>query len=465
MAEEYDVIVIGAGPGGYVAAIRSGQLGLKTLLIEKENHLGGTCLNEGCIPSKTLLYYSEQLYQDKHHRNKYGLEFSDLNLNFNKLMQTKGGVVKGLNMGISSLLKKNKVTHKVGHAQFNTAHEIEISGQNKEIVRGKNIIIATGSKPRALPHLPFDEKVVLSSTGALGLAHIPKKMIVIGAGVIGLELGSVYKRLGAEVVFVEALSHVGGNLDPMLSSALQKSLTKQGLQFHLNYQVTHAEKKGETVLIIANNEKGEKIELQADVALVSIGRVPHSEDLNLSAAGIEKNEKGFIIINNQLQTTAANVYAIGDVVDGPMLAHKASEEGVAVVEKIAGHSPSVNYLAIPNVIYTSPEVATVGFTANEAQKRGLKVKIGQFPFLANSRAHCVDAKDGLVLVIAEETTDRIVGMHVMSEHAGEMIALGSLAIEMGVTAKKLGSLCFAHPTFSEAIKEAALAVHKEAIHY
>lgn len=465
MSEEYDVIVIGAGPGGYVAAIRAGQLGLKTLLIEKENNLGGTCLNEGCIPSKTLLYYSEQLYQDKFHRNKFGLEFSDLTLNFDKLMQTKGGVIKGLNMGIGSLLKKNKVTHKVGRAQFKSANEIEISGQSQESVRGKNIIIATGSRPRALPNLPFDEKIVLSSTGALSLPQVPKKMVVIGAGVIGLEMGSVYKRLGAEVIFVEAMSQIGGQLDPALSAALQKTLTKQGLQFHLNHKVVSAEKKGNGVWINAENDKGAKVEIQADVALVSIGRVPYTEELNLEAAGIQKNEKGFITINNQLQTSAENVYAIGDVVDGTMLAHKASEEGVAVVEKITGHKPSLNYLAIPNVIYTSPEIATVGFTVKEAEGHGLKVKVGNFPFLANSRAHCVDAKEGLVLVIAEEQTDRIVGMHIMSEHAGEMIAIGSLAIEMGVTAKKLGSLCFAHPTFSEAIKEAALAVHKEAIHF
>ena len=465
MSEEYDVIVIGAGPGGYVAAIRSAKLGLKTLLIEKESHLGGTCLNVGCIPSKTLLYYSEQFYEDQSHRTKYGLEFSDMKMNFDKLMQTKGGVIKGLNMGIGGLLKKNKVTHKIGCARFKSSTEIEIEGKDAGAVTGKNIIIATGSSPRDLPNLPFDETTVISSTGALSLKSVPKKLAVIGAGVIGLELGSVYQRLGAEVVFIEALDHVGGNLDAAISKALQKTLEKQGLKFHLSHKVTKAEKKESGVQIDAESNNGEKLQIEADVVLVSIGRSPYTDELNLEAAGIEKDDRGFIKINNQLETSAKNVYAIGDVVDGPMLAHKASEEGVAVAEKIAGHNPSVNYLAIPNVMYTAPEVATVGFTAEEAKGHGLKVKVGNFPFLANSRAHCVDAKDGMVIVVAEEETDRILGLHIMSEHAGEMIAIGSLALEMGVTAKKLGQLCFAHPTFSEAIKEAALAVHKEAIHF
>ena len=463
MSEEYDVIVIGAGPGGYVAAIRCGKLGLKTLIIEKENNLGGTCLNVGCIPSKTLLYYSEQFYEDQNHRNKHGLEFSNMKMNHEKLMETKGGVIKGLNMGIGGLLKKNKVTHKVGLAKFKSDHEIEIAG--KEVVHGKNIIIATGSMPRALPGLPFDEETMISSTGALSLKSVPKKLAVIGAGVIGLELGSVYKRLGSDVVFVEAIDHIGGNLDPAISKALQKSLEKQGLEFHLNHKVTKAEKKGSKVHIEAEAQSGEKKEIDANVVLISIGRTPFTDQLNLEAAQIEKDDKGFIKINNQLQTSKPHIYAIGDVVDGPMLAHKASEEGVAVAEKIAGHSPSVNYLAIPNVTYTSPEVATVGLTAKEAQAHGLQVKVGNFPFLANSRAHCVDAKDGMVIVVADEKSDRILGLHIMSEHAGEMIAVGSLALEMGVTAKKLGQLCFAHPTFSEAIKEAALAVHKEAIHF
>lgn len=465
MSDEYDVIIIGAGPGGYVAAIRSGQLGLKTLLIEKESNVGGTCLNVGCIPSKTLLYYSEQLYENQHHRIKYGLEFSNMQMNVDKLMQTKSGVIKGLNMGVSSLLRKNKVTHKVGRASFIGPHEIAIDGKDAGHFKAKHIIIATGSQPRALPSLPFDEVQVVSSTGALSLKEPPKKMIVIGAGVIGLELGSVYKRLGSQVTFIETLDHIGGNLDPQLSTALYKSLQKQGLEFLLSTKVTHAEKKNGHIEISAETTSKEIKHLQADVVLVSIGRVPYTQDLGLEKVGIEKDRQGFIIINNGLETSVKNVYAIGDVVTGPMLAHKASEEGVAVVEKIAGHSPHINYVAIPNVIYTAPEVATVGFTAKEAENMGLTVKVGSFPFLANSRAHCVDAKDGLVIVVADSETDRVLGLHIMSEHAGEMIALGSLAIEMKVTAKQLGNLCFAHPTFSEAIKEAALAVHKSAIHF
>lgn len=463
MSEEYDVIVIGAGPGGYVAAIRAGQLGLKTLLIEKENHLGGTCLNVGCIPSKTLLYYSEQLFADQNHRSKHGLEFSDMKINFPKLMQTKGSVIKGLNMGIGSLLKKNKVSHKIGHATFTSPHEVKIG--NQESAKGKHFIIATGSSPIPLPNLPFDEKTVISSTGALSLESIPKRLAVIGAGVIGLELGSVYKRLGSKVSFVEALDSIGGGLDPAISKALHKSLSSQGLEFNLGYRVEKVEKKQEAYSILAKNSKGEEKHIEADVVLVSIGRKPYTENLGLEKANVKVDEKGRIQINNQFQTASEHIFAIGDVVDGPMLAHKASEEGVAVVEKIAGKKSSVNYLTIPNVIYTAPEVATVGFTTQEAEKHGLKTKVGAFPFLANSRAHCVDAKEGLVMVVADEATDRVLGLHIMSEHAGEMIAIGSLAIEMKATAHQLGQLCFPHPTFSEAIKEAALAVHKEAIHF
>lgn len=462
MSEEFDVIVIGAGPGGYVAAIRAAQLGFKTLIVEKENHLGGTCLNVGCIPSKTLLYYSEQLYQDQSHRSKFGLEFSQIAMNFPKLMQTKLGVIKGLNMGIGGLFKKNKITHKLGLASFKSANQLQIG---QEIVTGKHIIIATGSEPKALPFLPFDEQSVVSSTGALGLKEVPKKLVVIGAGVIGLELGSVYKRLGSQVVFIEALDRIGGNLDATISQTLLKSMQKQELEFYLSHKVVKAEKRGAEHVITAQSAGGENKEFAADVVLVSIGRSPYTKDLNLDAAGIQKEANGCIKINGQLQTSAQNVYAIGDVVDGPMLAHKASEEGVAVVEKIAGKNAHVNYISIPNVIYTSPEVATVGFSLESAQKHGIDAIMGSFPYLANSRAHCVDAKEGLVQVIVEKSTDRVIGMNIMSEHAGEMIALGSLAIEMGVTAKKLGALCFAHPTFSEAIKEAALAVHKEAIHF
>lgn len=463
MSEEYDVVVIGAGPGGYVAAIRSGQLGLKTLLVEKDNNLGGTCLNVGCIPSKTLLYYSEQLFADQNHRKKHGLEFSEIKMNFQKLMQTKGSVIQGLNMGIGSLLKKNKVAHKVGHASFISSSEITIS--DKERIKGKHFIIATGSYAKALPNLPFDEKTVISSTGALSLESVPKTLAIVGAGVIGLELGSVYKRLGSKVTFVEALDSIGGGLDPALAKALHKSLSSQGLEFHLGHQVEKVEKKEGGYSILAKNSKGEQKQIDADVVLVSIGRAPYTENLGLEKADVKLDDRGRIQVNNQFQTSSQHIFAIGDVVDGPMLAHKASEEGVAVVEKIAGKKSSVNYLTIPNVIYTAPEVATVGFTPQEAEKHGLKTKVGSFPFLANSRAHCVDAKEGLVMVVADEKTDRVLGLHIMSEHAGEMIALGSLAIEMKVTAQQLGQLCFPHPTFSEAIKEAALAVHKEAIHF
>lgn len=466
MAHECDLLIIGAGPGGYVAALRAGKLGLKTIIVEKENNLGGTCLNVGCIPSKTLLYYSEQLFEDLKHRSKYGLEFQELSFNFSKLMQTKLGVVKGLNMGIGGLLKRNKVTHLVGTASFKGPNEVEVTSVNGvETVQAKNIVIATGSEPITLPSLPLDEKTILSSSGALSLEKVPESLVVIGAGVIGLELGSVYNRLGSKVTFVEALDRIGGNLQPEIAGALQKTLTKQGLSFHLSHKFISQEKKGEEYLITLENSNKEKVEITGSAILVSIGRKPYTKGLDLDKAGIQLDDKGRIAINPSFQTSVSHIYAIGDVVEGPMLAHKASEEGVAVVEKIAGQHPKVNYLTIPNVMYTQPEVATVGFTAEEAKAHGLSIKMGSFPFLANSRAHCVDAKEGLVQILVDENTDAIVGMHIMSEHAGEMIALGALAIEKKVTAKELGALCFPHPTFSEAIKEAALDVHKEAIHF
>ncbi|MCH9633673.1 MAG: Dihydrolipoyl dehydrogenase [Chlamydiae bacterium] len=466
MAHECDLLVIGAGPGGYVAALRAGKLGLKTILVEKENNLGGTCLNVGCIPSKTLLYYSEQLFEDKNHRSKHGLEFQDLSLNFSTLMQTKLGVVKGLNMGIGGLLKRNKVQHFVGTASFKSPTEVILQSENEtQSIHAKHVIIATGSTPISLPSLPIDEKKIISSSGALSLESVPKNLVIIGAGVIGLELGSVYNRLGSQVTFVEALDHIGGNLQPEISSALHKTLTKQGLKFLLSHKFVSQERKGDSFQLTLNDSKGEVVQIDSDVILVSIGRKPYTEGLNLESAGIQSDEKGRVQINPSFQTSQSHIYAIGDVVEGPMLAHKASEEGVAVVEKIAGSQPKVNYLTIPNVMYTQPEVASVGFTAEEAKAHGLNPKIGKFPFMANSRAHCVDAKEGLVQIIVDEASDIIIGMHIMSEHAGEMIAIGSLAIEKKVTAKELGALCFPHPTFSEAIKEAALDVHKETIHF
>ncbi len=466
MTNEYDLIVIGAGPGGYVAALRASKLGLKTAIIEKENNLGGTCLNVGCIPSKTLLYYSEQLFENQKHRPQKGLEFEGLKMNFPRLMKTKEGVVKGLNMGVAGLLKRGKVNHFFGLATFKNSKEIEVdSSKGKERLSAKHILIATGSEPIELPGLEFDEKTIISSTGALALEKVPKKMIVIGAGVIGLELGSVYNRLGAEVEFVEALDHIGGNLQPEVSQTLEKILAKQGLKFHLSHRYKSAKKEGGQVTLEIENSKKEKVNLSAEVVLVSVGRKPYTEGLGLEQVGIALDDRGKIKVNGFFQTSQPSIYAIGDVIDGPMLAHKASEEGVAVVEQIAEKNPQVHYLAIPNVIYTQPEVATVGFTTQEAKALGLTPKVGKFPFLGNSRAHCVDAKEGLALVVADEKTDAVIGMHIVSEHAGEMIALGALAIKKHVTAKELGALCFPHPTFSEAIKEAALDVHKEAIHF
>lgn len=466
MAIQCDLLVIGAGPGGYVAAIRASQLGMKVVLVEKENHLGGTCLNEGCIPSKTLLYYSEQLFEDQTHRNKKGLQFDHMSIDFAKLMQTKSSVVKGLNMGIAGLLKRGKIQHLQGQASFKTEQQVEVKTANgTEIIEPKKTLIATGSKQVELPGLPFDEKRIISSKGALELSEVPKKMVVIGAGVIGLELGSVYNRLGAEVTFVEALDRVGGDLAPEIGSALHKIMTKQGLKFHLSHRFKEAIVGSDQITLKVEDTSNEVKELQADVVLVCVGRNPFTQGLGLENTSVKLDEKGRIEVDGTFKTAADSIFAIGDVIDGPMLAHKASEEGVALVEQLAGHHPKVNYLAVPNVIYTLPEVATVGFTKEQAIKQGFTPKVGQFPFMANSRAHCVDAKDGLALIVTDEKTDVILGMHLICEHAGEMIALGALAIKKKVTARELGALCFPHPTFSEAIKEAALAVHKEAIHF
>ncbi len=466
MEESFDVIIIGAGPAGYVTAIRAAQLGMKTLVIEKEARLGGTCLNIGCIPSKTLLHYSALFHENRKESPQSGISCGDLRFDLSQLMATKKGVVKGLNMGIASLFKKNKIVHRTGNARFLAGDQIEIAEEGgKKVYGGKRIIIATGSAPKSLPDLPFDEKTIVSSTGALSLEKIPEKMVVIGAGVIGLELGSVYHRLGAQVTFIEAASSVGGNLDTEIAAALLKSLTKRGMVFHLGTKLVSAKKDGEKHLLEIESPGKENRTIGADVVLVSVGRKAYTEGLNCEEVGIQKDEFGRIRVNNDFQTALPNVYAVGDVVEGPMLAHKASEEGVALIEKIAGRRSSVNYVTIPNVLYTSPEVATVGFTSAEAEKHGFRPKTGSFPFLANSRAHCVDAKEGLVRIVVDETSDKILGLHIMSEHAGEMIALGALAIEKQVTAKELGALCFPHPTFSEAIKEAALDVHREAIHF
>ncbi|MBU6383786.1 MAG: dihydrolipoyl dehydrogenase [Verrucomicrobia bacterium] len=434
----YDVVVIGSGPGGYVAAIRAAQLGLKTACIEKNKTLGGTCLNVGCIPSKVLLHDSER------------------SSNFAKIMQRKTDVVSSFTGGIEFLFKKNKIDWIRGSATLKTPHTISVEGQT---VDAKQIILATGSEAVSLPFLPFDEKKILSSTGALALSSVPKKMLVVGAGIIGVELGSVYKRLGSEVVFIEFLDRICPAFDSALSKALLKSLTHQGMTFHLSHKVMKAE--GTTLTV--QGPSGET-KFAADVVLVAVGRRPFSTGLGLEAVGIQKDPKGFVQIDGSFRTSQPNIYAIGDLVDGPMLAHKAEEEGIAVAEIIAGHHPTIHYIAIPNVAYTHPEVAAVGLTEEEVKAKQIPYKVSQFPFKANSRARCIDDEEGFVKMLAHTPTGRILGVHMIGPNVSELIAEAVLAIQLKATANQLADTCFAHPTLSEAVKEAALGLFKAPIH-
>ncbi|MDJ0652133.1 MAG: dihydrolipoyl dehydrogenase [Simkaniaceae bacterium] len=456
MTESFDLIVIGAGPGGYVAAIRAAQLGLKTACIDKEKALGGTCLNSGCIPSKCLLHSSEMYADILHNAKAHGIEASP-QVNFSQMMKRKGEVMSGLNRGIAALFKKNKVTSMTGAATFKDPHTLTVGGMEYS---AKNFILATGSEPIPLPFLPFDEKTILSSTGALTLQEVPKKIIIVGAGIIGVELGSVYSRLGTEVHFVEFLDKICPTLDAAISKTLQQTLTKQGLTFHLSSKVASGEitKSGVTLLI----EGGAF--LRADKVLLAIGRRPYTQNLGLETVQIRPDKRGFIPIDANFRTTQPHIYAIGDLVDGPMLAHKASEEGYAVAELLAGKMPHIDYIAMPSVVYTHPEVGAVGLTEQEAKAKNIPIKIGQFPFKANSRARCVGDDLGFVKLIAHAQTQTLIGAHIISAHAGELIAEATLALQTGATAFDLAHSCYAHPTLSEALKEAALALIAQPIH-
>jgi dihydrolipoamide dehydrogenase len=453
---KYDVVVIGSGPGGYVAAIRAAQLGLKTACIEKGKTLGGTCLNVGCIPSKALLHSSELFYKMQREGAAHGLACQHLSFDFAKMMDRKEKVIAGFTQGIAGLFKKNKIDWIQGHGKLKSPHEIEVGGQ---VYEADSIILATGSEPIPLPFLPFDEKKILSSTGALALTNVPKKLLVVGAGVIGVELGSVYSRLGAEVVFIEFLDKICPAFDLALSVGLQKSLTAQGMTFHLSTKVTKAK---ETTLTV-QGPNGEA-QFSADAVLVCVGRRPYSENLDLETVGIQKDAKGFVQIDASFRTSQPHIFAIGDLVEGPMLAHKASEEGVAVAELIAGHRPVLDYLSIPNVVYTHPEVASVGFTEEEIKARNLPYKAGQFPFKANSRARCTGDEIGFVKILAEEKSHRLLGVHILGPNASELIAEAVHALARRSTVDELANTCHAHPTLSEAIKEAALAVFGAPIH-
>ncbi|MCB1085140.1 MAG: dihydrolipoyl dehydrogenase [Chlamydiia bacterium] len=457
MEDEYDLVVIGSGPGGYVAAIRAAQLGLKTACIEKDKTLGGTCLNVGCIPSKCLLESSEKYAFFKNEGKVHGIEGSPT-LNFSQMMKRKSEVITSFNQGIQALFKKNKVTPIQGLATFQDPHTVKVGNQT---IQGKHFIIATGSEPTPLPFLPFDEKTILSSTGALALEEVPKKLIVIGAGIIGVELGSVYSRLGAEVHFVEFLDRICPTLDADLSKGLQAELTKQGLTFQLSSKVAGAEVSPSGVTLQIEGKEP----LTAEKVLVSIGRRPYTQGLGLEALKITPDKRGLLSIDDNFRTTHPHIFAIGDLVDGPMLAHKASEEGVAVSELIAGKSPHIEYIAIPNVVYTHPEVGAVGLTEEEAKAKNLPIKTGKFPLMANSRARASGDAVGFVKLIACAKTDTLLGAHILAPHAGELIAEATLALQTRATTTSLAHTCHAHPTLSEALKEAALALTGKPIHF
>ena len=463
MAEKFDVTVIGGGPAGYVCAIRLSQLGLKTACIESRGSLGGTCLNIGCIPSKSLLNMSESFHRAKNFSN-IGIETGEIKLNLEKMMSNKDSSVATLTKGVEFLFKKNKVTYIKGVGSFNEKNEILVKNDKSEIkIKTDKTIISTGSEPLSLPGIDFDEKKILSSTGALNISKLPKKMVVVGGGYIGLEMGSVWSRLGTEVHVIEYLDHITPGLDKEISNEFMKILKKQNIKFELNTKVEKISKNDQGV-IIETSYKDAKNKIEADVVLISVGRKPYTDKLNLEKIGVNLDKKGKITVNKNFETNVKNVYAIGDVIDGPMLAHKAEEEGIAVAELIAGQSGHVNYDIIPGVIYTSPEVAYVGKNEEELKEKKVNYKVGKFPFMANSRAKAINEPEGFVKILAESTTDRVLGVHIIGPHAGEMIAEMSVAMEFGASSEDIARTCHAHPTFSEAIKEAALSVDKRQIH-
>mgnify|MGYP003687551511 FL=1 len=468
MENNFDLVVIGGGPGGYVCAIRAAQLGLKTACVESRGALGGTCLNVGCIPSKSLLNLSENFHKAKKDFNHQGIEIAGIKLNIEKMMSNKNKSIQVLTKGVEFLFKKNKVTYLKGKGVIFSKYDVVIFGENnsRTNIKAKNIVIATGSEVVSIPGIEINEKNVVSSTGALSFDKVPKKLAVIGGGYIGLEMGSVWSRLGSEVTVIEYLDYITPGMDREISNEFQKILTKQGIKFQMGSKVNTVNSKGDSVTISYTELKNSKEEkIKVDKVLVSVGRKPYTEGLNLSKVGIKLDNKGRIEVNNKLQTSVENIYAIGDVIKGPMLAHKAEEEGIAVAETLAGQSGHVNYDVIPGVVYTSPEVATVGKTEEQLKKDNRNYKIGKFPFLANSRAKVNNETDGFVKILADSKTDKVLGVHIIGPHCGDMIAEMALAMEFGASAEDIARTCHAHPTHTEAIKEAALAVDKRPIHF
>ena len=465
MSEKFQAVVIGGGPGGYVCAIRLSQLGLKTACIESRGSLGGTCLNVGCIPSKSLLNLSEEFHKVKGLANK-GIEVGDVKLNLDKMMKSKDKAVTVLTKGVEFLFKKNKVTYFKGYGSFKSQNEISIKdNENKDtIIQSEKTIIATGSVATSLPGIEIDEQKIVSSTGALKLEKVPNKMVVVGGGYIGLEMGSVWSRLGSEVQVVEFLDHITPGMDKEISSEFMKILKKQGIKFNMQNKVEKIKKNKSGVTVSTVDKEGNKNDLDCDVVLISVGRKANTEGLNLETVGVELDDRKRIKTDKSFKTNLENIYAIGDVISGPMLAHKAEDEGIAVAENIAGQSGHVNYDTIPGVVYTTPEVAAIGKTEEQLKDSKMKYKVGKFSFMANSRAKAIDDAEGFVKILADEKTDKVLGAHIIGPHAGELIAEIGVAMEFGASSEDIARTCHAHPTFSEAVKEAALSVDKRAIH-
>lgn len=474
MSQEFDVVVIGAGPGGYVAAIRAAQLGKTVACIEEWKNpagtlkLGGTCLNVGCIPSKALLASSEEFENASHHIAEHGIAVSDVKIDVAKMMARKDGIVEKMTSGIEYLFKKNKITWLKGHGKFagrnDAGVQIEVSGEGEtEVVTAKNVIVATGSKARHLPNVPVDNKIVADNEGALAFGSVPKTLAVIGAGVIGLELGSVWRRLGAEVTVLEALPQFLGTADETLAKEAAKLLKKQGLDIRLGVSIGEVKATSKGVTIAYTDKDGNAQTLESDRLIVSVGRVPNTDNLGLEAIGLKADERGFIDVDDHCRTAVPNVYAIGDVVRGPMLAHKAEDEGVLVAEIIDGQKPHIDYNCIPWVIYTEPEIAWVGKTEQQLKAEGREIKTGQFPFSINGRALGIARPEGFVKMIADAKTDELLGVHVISSNASDLIAEAVVAMEFKAASEDIGRICHPHPSLSEVMREAALAVEKRSL--
>ena len=466
-AQKYDLIVIGAGPGGYVAAIRAAQLGMSVACVEKRETLGGTCLNVGCIPSKALLNTSEKFAEAKqNHLAALGIGLSDVKLDLKKMLEHKSEIVSGLTKGISQLFAKNKITHLVGSAQITSKGVVTIiTGRDKGEFKADKILIATGSEPTSLASLPIDEKQIVSSTGALDIPKLPKKLVVVGAGYIGLEMGTVWSRLGAEVEVVDFLPRILPGMDAEIASKFKSILEKQGIKFHLGKGVKEAAKTKTSVsLTLLDSKTEEESKLTCNIALVAVGRKPHTDGLGLETMGVELTQKGQVKVDHNFQTNIAGIYAIGDVIEGPMLAHKAEEDGVAAVEIMAGNAGHVDYALVPGIVYTAPEVATIGQTEEQLKEAGISYTKGVFPFFANSRARATGHTDGMVKLLADKKTDKLLGAHIIGHEAGTMIHEIAVAMSFGSSAEDVARTCHGHPTMNEAVKEAALAIGTGAIH-